>query len=118
MATFSSNQEKKQSISNQMAVLLAVALISTFLIFGPLNATLYNSINSVLASFDRPDGVSVSTDASFAYDLNYWSDNCSHGWSSDATCDAIVSRVQSCEVGLASTYCTSNETYIQQYLSR
>ena len=118
MATFSSKQEKKQGISNQMAVLLAVALISVFVIFGPLNTTLYNSIDSLLASFDGPDGVSVSTDASFTSDQNYWSDNCSHGWSSDATCDAIVSRVQSCQVGLASAYCTSNESYIQQYFSR
>ena len=118
MATFSSKQEKKQGISNQMAVLLAVALISAFVILGPLNATLYNSINRVLASFDRPDGVSVSTDASFASDLNYWSDNCSHGWSSDATCDSIVARVQSCETGLASTYCTSNESYLQEYFNK
>ena len=118
MATFTSKQEKKQGISNQMTVLLAVAVIGTFVIFGPLNATLYNSINSVLASFGSADSVSVSTDASFTSDLNYWSDNCSHGWASDATCDAIVSRVQSCEVGLASAYCTSNETYLQQYLGR
>ena len=118
MATFSSKQEKKQGISNQMTVLLAVAIIGAFVIFGPLNATLYNSINSVLASFDSPDGVSVSTDASFTSDQNYWSDNCSHGWDSDATCDAIVSRVQSCEVGLASDYCTSNESYIQQYYKK
>lgn len=118
MATFPSKQEKKQGISNQMAVLLAVALIGTFVIFGPLNAAFYNSIESVLASFDSPDGVSVSTDASFTSDQNYWSDNCIHGWSSDATCDAIVSRVQSCQVGLASTYCTSNESYIQQYFKK
>ena len=117
MATFSSKQEKKQGISNQMTVLLAVALIGAFVIFGPMNAALYNSINSVLASFDSPDGIAVSTDASFTSDQNYWSDNCSHGWASDATCDAIVSRVQSCEVGLASTYCTSNESYIQQFKS-
>ena len=118
MATFSTKQEKKQGMSNQMSVLLAVAIIGAFVIFGPLNATLYNSINSVLASFDSPDGVSVNTDASFASDQNYWSDNCSHGWDSDATCDAIVSRVQSCEVGLASDYCTSNESYIQQYYKK
>jgi len=115
MATFSSKQEKKQGVSNQMTVLLAVALIGAFVIFGPMNAALYNSINSVLASFDSPDGIAVSTDASFTSDQNYWSDNCSHGWASDATCDAIVSRVQSCEVGLASTYCTSNESYLQQF---
>ena len=115
MATFSSKQEKKQGISNQMTALLAVALIGAFVIFGPTNAALYDSINSVLASFDSPDGISVSTDASFTSDQNYWSDNCSHGWASDVTCDAIVSRVQSCEVGLASTYCASNESYIQQF---
>ena len=118
MATFSSKQEKKHVISNQMTVLLAVALIGVFVIFGPLNATLYNSINNVLASFDNPDSLSVSTDASFTSDQNYWSNNCSHGWASDATCDAIVSRVQSCEIGLASTYCSSNESYIQQYFNK
>ncbi len=118
MATFSSKQDKKQDISNQMTVLLAVALIGVFVIFGPLNATLYNSINSVLASFDSPDGISVSTEASFASDQSYWSDNCNHGWASDATCDAIVSRVQSCETGLASAYCTSNESYIKQYFNK
>ena len=115
MTTFSSKQEKNPGISNQMTILLAVALIGAFVIFGPLSASLYNSIDSVLASFDSLDGIAVSTDASFISDQNYWSDNCSHGWASDATCDAIVSRVQSCEAGLASTYCTSNESYIQQF---
>ena len=118
MATFSSKQEKKQGISNQMTILLAVALVGAFVIFGPMNAALYNSIDSLLASFDSPDGVSVSTDASFTSDQNYWSDHCSHGWDSDATCDAIVARVQSCEVGLASAYCTSNESYIQEYFNK
>lgn len=118
MATFSSKQEKKQGISNQMAVVLAVAVIGAFVIFGPLNVTLYNSIDSLLASFDGPDGVSLTTAASFTSDQYYWSQNCSHGWASDATCDVIVSRVQSCETGLASTYCTSNESYIQQYFQQ
>lgn len=118
MATFTSKQEKKQGISNQMTVLLTVAVIGAFVIFGLLNTMLYSSINSVLASFGNTDGVSVSTEASFTSDLNYWIDNCNHGWASDATCDAIVSRVQSCQVGLASAYCTSNETYLQQYLGR
>ena len=118
MATFSSKQEKKQGISNQMTILLAVALVGAFVIFGPMNAALYNSIDGLLASFDGPDSVSMSTDASFASDQSYWSDNCSHGWTSDSTCDAIVSRVQSCQVGLASAYCTSNETYLQQYYGR
>ena len=115
MTTFSSKHEKKQGISNQMTALLAVALIGAFVIFGPMNAALYDSINSILASFDGPDGISVSTNASFTSDQNYWSDNCSHGWASNSTCDAIVSRVQSCEVGLASTYCTSNKSYLQQF---
>ena len=118
MATFSSKQEKKQGISNQMTVLLAVALIGAYVVFGPLNAALYNSINSVLASFDSPDGVAVSTDASFTSDQNYWSDNCSRGWASDATCDAIVSRVQSCVVSAASPYCSTNESYIQEFLKQ
>ena len=118
MATYSSKQEKKQGISNQMIALLVVALIGAFVIFGPLNATLYHSINNVLAIFDSPDGVSVNTDASFTSDQNYWSDNCSHGWSSDATCDAIVSRVQSCQLSLASAYCTSNENYMRAYFNK
>ena len=118
MATFSSKHEKRQGLSNQMTVLLAVALIGAFVIFGPMNAALYNSINSVLASFDSPDGIAVSTDASFTSDQNYWSDNCSHGWASDATCDAIVSRVQSCQLSLASAYCASNENYMQAYFNK
>lgn len=118
MATFSSKQEKKQGISNQMIALLAVALIGAFVIFGSLNAALYYSINNVLASFDSPDSVSVNTDASFTSDKKYWSDNCSHGWSSDATCETIVARVQSCQLSLASAYCTSNENYMQAYFNK
>ena len=68
-----------------------------FVILAPLNASLHNSINTALSKLDRSNGISVNTDASFTSDQNYWSDNCSHGWVSDATCDVIVSRVQSCE---------------------
>jgi len=117
MATFSSKHEKKQGLSNQMTLLLAVALIGVFVILAPLNASLYNSINSALSRLDRSNGVSVNT-VSFTADRNYWEKNCNHGWDSDTTCDAIVLRVQSCEVGPASPYCTSNKIYMQQYFNK
>ena len=118
MATYSSKQEKKQGLSSSMSVLLSVALIGVFVILGPLNANLYNSINSVLGIWDGTDGAYTNAQVSFIADEQYWDANCSHGWTSDATCDDIVLRVESCVISLATPYCATYENYMQEFFNQ
>ena len=121
MAKFSSKKQKNgQGFGNPMPVLISVTLLGTFAVFGPFNVSFFHSINinSILPSFYTPNDASTNTAPSFTSDQNYWNNNCSHGWASDATCDAIVSRVRSCLVNMASPYCSSYETYMQEFLKQ
>lgn len=117
MATFSSKQEKRQVFSDPISVLVSVVLIGALVILGPLNASLYNSINGALGTLNSADGV-YSADASFASDEQYWDASCSHGWDADSTCDDILLRVQSCVVTIASPYCSNYENYMQQFFNQ
>ncbi len=119
MATYSSKQEKKQGLSSSVSVLLSVALIGAFVVLAPLNASLYNSINGVLGIWDSADGVYTNAEVvSFTADQTYWDANCNYGWTSDATCDGIFSRVQSCVISVASPYCSSYENYMQEFFNQ
>lgn len=119
MATFSSKQEKKHGLGNSVSVLLSVALIGAFVVLGPLNASLYNSINGVLGSWDSADSVYANAEViSFTADQSYWDANCSYGWTSNVTCESIFSRVQSCVINAATPYCSSYENYMQNFFNR
>lgn len=111
----SKKQKKGKGFSNSISVLLSVTLLGTFAVFGPFNVSFFDSINinRILPSFRIQNTASVRTAPSFASDQNYWNKNCSHGWASDVTCEAIVSRVESCLVSMASTYCSAYETYMK-----
>jgi hypothetical protein len=119
MATFSSKQEKKQGLGTSVSVLLSVALIGAFVVLGPLNASLSNSISGVLGTWSSADNVYNNAEvASFAVDQSYWDANCSYGWTSNATCDGIFSRVQSCVINVATPYCSSYENYMQDFFTQ
>ena len=119
MATYSSKQEKRQVGGNYLPVLVSVLLIGAVVILAPLNASFYSSLNGVLGTLNSADGVYTNAEVvSFTADQTYWDANCGHGWTSDATCDGIFSRVQSCMISAASPYCSSYENYMQEFFNQ
>lgn len=116
----SKKQKKGQGFNNPISVLISVTLLGTFTVFGPFNVSFFNSINinRILPSFYTQNSVSVIPEPSFTSDQGYWNENCSHGWASDTTCEAIVSRVQSCLVNKTSLYCSAYETYMKEFLQQ
>jgi len=116
MATFPSKQKKRQDLVDPMLVFVSIALLSILIAFGPLNGNMYSSIpNAVVMDGGAADNASNSVGVSFASDLQYWDAKCSHGWTSDATCDALVSRIQSCALSVGLAYCSEYDAYIRQF---
>ena len=107
MATFSSKQEKRQSL-----ILASLTLIGVLVTFSPFNSNMYSSIRSALLT---QGNTAVEVPINFASDLQYWDANCSHGWRSDSTCDALVLKTQACSVGIGSAYCSEYNTYLRQF---
>ena len=116
MATFPSKQKKRQDLVDPMLVLVSVALLSILIAFGPLNGNMYSSSpNALVMEGGAADNASGSVGVSFASDLQYWDANCIHGWTSDSTCDALVSRAQFCALGVRLAYCSEYDAYMQQF---
>lgn len=119
MATISSKQEKRHALVDPFYVLVFIVLILALLLLGPLSGNISNSISSALGVLGgAPAGVSASSDVTFASDQQYWDANCSHGWSSDSTCETIVQRVQTCSVSITSAYCSEYALYLQPFRSQ
>jgi hypothetical protein len=115
MATYSSKQEKSQTLVDPIFVFVSVMLIGALVIFGPLHINVTSSFRSAAHN------LSPSTVVSFTADEQYWGAHCNHGWSSDFACENIVSRAQACYTGLAgftSTYCTEYDAYMKQFQNR
>ena len=116
MATFSSKQEKKHGLVDPIVVLVSITLIGILIVLGSLNVNMNNSVRNMLGfQSNIAANVSISTGPSFASDLQYWDANCSHGWTSNSTCDVLVSRTQSCVIGTGSAYCSEYDAYLQQF---
>ena len=117
MATYSSKQEKRQVFGNYIPVLITVLVIGTLVVLAPLNASFFSSLNGFLGTWNSADNVYTNAEViSFSADQTYWEANCDHGWTSDATCDGILARVESCAISVASPYCSSSESYMQEFL--
>ena len=115
MSTISPKQTKSQGLIDPIFILAVLVVILTFIVFAPAN-NLYNSVETTLGSFgNAAAGVSVNSVVSFASDQQYWEANCTNGWSSDATCDAIVQRAQSCSASVDSAYCSAYDKYLQTF---
>ena len=115
MSTISSKPTKRYGIVDFVSVFVFFALLLTLLVL-PFTGNLYSSLSTTLGSMDRPHAnLSSSVNYSFAADQNYWAVNCSHGWSSNSTCDDIVSRSQSCSISVDSAYCSEYESYLKQF---
>ena len=114
MSTFSSKSVKRYSPVDSMSVVILLVLILTLLI-APFTANIFHSLGTAVGNLrSAPAGLSAKSDAVFVVDLQYWNANCSHGWSSDSTCDAIVARSQSCTISVDSAYCSAYQSYLQQ----
>jgi len=119
MPKFSSKQEKIQGFGNPMSVLLSITLIGASVMLWPLNVRFHNATeDGILWTFTSTDDLHKSARASFAADEQYWNSKCNNGWASDSKCDAIVLRVQSCAVNVLSPYCSTHESYIQEFLKQ
>jgi hypothetical protein len=119
MSTISSKPEKRRVlISPDMAFFFAL-LIGVIVVLGvplghkydPLNAT--ETLGTAAIGSDFNSGATT-----FAADEQYWEANCSHGWSSNARCDDILSRAKLCEKGLDSAYCSDYANYMQRIHDR
>jgi len=116
MSTISSKQEKRNGLVDPIYVLVFLVLILALQVLGPLTGNMDNSFSGALGTPGKaPAGVSASGHVSFTSDQLYWDANCSRGWSSDATCENIVLRSQSCVVNVASAYCSEYDLYLQQF---
>ena len=116
MSTISSKQEKRHALVDPMYVLVFLVLVLALLLVGPFAGNASNSISSALGALSgAPSGLSVDANVSFSADQQYWDANCTRGWSSDATCESIVKRVQSCSISTASAYCSEYDLYLQPF---
>src|SRR6266498_2067003 len=101
MSTISSKQRKRQGSVDPNVILGFLVLILALIVFTPFTGNIYNSLTTALGTVgDTHANISTNVNYSFAADQQYWVANCSHGWSSNSTCDDIVSRVQSCSISV------------------
>ena len=115
MSTLSSKPTKRYSPLELISLFVFVALIATLLAM-PFTANLYNSMSTAPGTENRSHtGILTSASYSFSADQQYWNANCSHGWSSNATCEDIVARAQSCSISTDSAYCSEYENYLNQF---
>ena len=115
MSTLSSKPTKALRPVDFISVFVFLALILTLLVI-PFTGNLYSSLSATLGN-GNSSNASVSTGAtySFSADQQYWAANCSHGWSSNSTCDEIVVRSQSCSISAESVYCSEYGSYLKQF---
>jgi hypothetical protein len=115
MSLITSNQQKRQSYIDPIFVLFFSVLL-VLLIFAISAANGSYFVEKLLqTSGSAPAGLTLNSQVSFAADQRYWSESCDSGWSSDAVCDAIVARTQACSVSVDSVYCSSYESYLQEF---
>ena len=116
MSTLSSKHTKRQVALNPNIILALVVLILALVVFTPFAGNIYNSLGTALGTVDSTHAnISTNANYSFSADQQYWSANCSHGWSSNSTCDNIVTRSQACSISAESAYCTEYGNYLKQF---
>jgi len=113
MSTLSSKPTKTFRPVDYISVFVFLGLILTLLVI-PFTGNIYSSLSSAV-SVDRAQSGTSNVNYSFTADQQYWSANCSHGWSSDATCDNIVARSQACSISAESAYCSEYTSYLEQF---
>lgn len=114
MSTLSSKPTKTFRPVDYISVFVFMGLILTLLVI-PFTGNIYSSLSGAVNSADRAQTVASNVNYSFSADQQYWNANCSHGWSSNATCDNIVTRSQACSISAESAYCTEYQSYLEQF---
>lgn len=116
MSTDSSKRPRSQDLMETVWILACIVIIGILMVSGYNTDLRHDSLRWSLGSQNHAySDSSVGADFSFASDQRYWSANCSHGWSADSTCNAIMLRAQSCEIASTSTYCSSYKDYLLQF---
>jgi hypothetical protein len=115
MSTITSKHTKRQGSVNPNVILGLLVLILALVVFTPLTGNLYSPLSTALGSADRAQIISSNANYSFSADQQYWNTNCSHGWSSNSTCDEIVTRSQACSISADSAYCSEYDSYLKQF---
>jgi hypothetical protein len=114
MSTLSSKPTKTYKPVDLISVFVFLGLILTLLVI-PFTGNLYSALGTAFGGADSTTAsISTNTTYSFSTDQQYWAINCSHGWSSDSTCDEIVTRSQSCSISGESAYCSAYNNYLRQ----
>jgi len=108
MSTITSKPTKRYSIVDLISIFVFFVLLFTLFVI-PFTGNLYSSLVTV-------NNTHAATDAnySFSADQQYWTANCSHGWSSNSTCEEIVVRSQACSISAESAYCSAYDKYLKQ----
>ena len=115
MSTISSKPTKTYKPVDFISVFVFLALVLTLLVV-PFTGNIYTSLSTALDNVDSTQAsVSSTISYSFLADQQYWAANCSHGWSSNSTCDEIVVRSQSCSISAESAYCSEYSNYLKQF---
>jgi hypothetical protein len=114
MSTLSSKPTKTYGPVNFISVFVFLALILTLLVI-PFTGSLYSSLRTALGSADRTQAGISNANYSFSADQQYWGANCIHGWTSNSTCDDIVTRSQACSISAESAYCSEYGNYLKQF---
>ena len=110
MSTITSRPTKRYSIVDLISIFVFFILLFTLFVI-PFTGNLYSSL--VTANRTQAN-VSTHVGYSFSADHQYWTANCSHGWSSNSTCDEIVVRSQACSISADSAYCAAYDEYLKQ----
>ena len=115
MTTLSSKPTKRYAPVDIVSVFVFFAVILTLLVI-PFTGNIYTVVSTTLGAGSSTNALnSSSVDYSFSADQQYWASTCSHGWSSDSTCDEIVARSQACSISSESAYCTEYSNYLKQF---
>lgn len=116
MYTISSMHEDARDSRDASLVLVSLVLVLLLLAFGPQAGEVLSSMDRAVAAWGD-NSVAASLPAGnnpvFAVDQRYWDANCSHGWVPNSACAEIAQRVQSCQISLASAYCSSYDSYMK-----
>lgn len=114
MSTLSSKPTRIYRPVDFISVFVFLALILTLLVI-PFTGNIYTAISTALDVRNGANAtISTNAEYSFSVDQQYWAANCSHGWSSNSTCDTIVTRSQACSISSESAYCSEYQNYLKQ----
>jgi hypothetical protein len=115
MTTLSSKPTKRYTPVQPISLFVLFALILTLLVI-PFTGNIYTAVSTALGAGNSTNAISSSNvDYSFSVDQQYWTANCSHGWSSNSACDEIVVRSQACSISADSAYCSEYNSYLKQF---